>query len=67
MLDSAHDKAYTAVSFKNDKLALAERVKGEASIASGAAVMTVARGRSYAGSAILTMATLFHSAGHPFS
>lgn len=28
-LDSAHDKAYTAVSFKNDTLALAERAKGE--------------------------------------
>jgi len=26
-LDSAHDKAYTAVSFKNDTLALAERSK----------------------------------------
>ena len=32
-LDSAHDKAYTAVSFKNDTLALAERAKGEDSIA----------------------------------
>jgi uncharacterized protein GlcG (DUF336 family) len=32
-LDSAHDKAYTAVSFKNDTLALAERAKGENSIA----------------------------------
>jgi uncharacterized protein GlcG (DUF336 family) len=32
-LDSAHDKAYTSVSFKNDTLALAERAKGEASIA----------------------------------
>jgi uncharacterized protein GlcG (DUF336 family) len=31
--DSAHDKAYTAVSFKNDTLALAERAKGENSIA----------------------------------
>jgi uncharacterized protein GlcG (DUF336 family) len=31
-LDSAHDKAYTAVSFKNDTLALAERAKGEDSI-----------------------------------
>jgi uncharacterized protein GlcG (DUF336 family) len=29
----AHDKAYTAVSFKNDTLALAERAKGEDSIA----------------------------------
>ena len=28
-LDSAHDKAYTSVSFKNDTLALAERAKGE--------------------------------------
>jgi uncharacterized protein GlcG (DUF336 family) len=32
-LDSAHDKAYTAVSFKNDTLALATRAKGEDSIA----------------------------------
>jgi uncharacterized protein GlcG (DUF336 family) len=32
-LDSAHDKAYTSVSFKNDTLALAERAKGENSIA----------------------------------
>ena len=32
-LDSAHDKAYTAVSFKNDTLALAARAKGEDSIA----------------------------------
>jgi uncharacterized protein GlcG (DUF336 family) len=32
-LDSAHDKAYTAVSFKGDTLALAERAKGEDSIA----------------------------------
>jgi uncharacterized protein GlcG (DUF336 family) len=32
-LDSAHDKAYTAVSFKNDTLALAGRAKGENSIA----------------------------------
>ena len=32
-LDSAHDKAYTAVSFKNDTTALAERAKGEDSIA----------------------------------
>jgi uncharacterized protein GlcG (DUF336 family) len=31
-LDSAHDKAYTSVSFKNDTLALAERAKGEDSI-----------------------------------
>jgi uncharacterized protein GlcG (DUF336 family) len=31
-LDSAHDKAYTAVSFKNDTLALADRAKGEDSI-----------------------------------
>jgi len=32
-LDSAHDKAYTSVSFKNDTIALAERAKGEESIA----------------------------------
>jgi uncharacterized protein GlcG (DUF336 family) len=32
-LDSAHDKAYTSVSFKNDTIALAERAKGEDSIA----------------------------------
>lgn len=32
-LDSAHDKAYTAVSFKRDTLALADRAKGENSIA----------------------------------
>lgn len=32
-IDSAHDKAYTSVSFKNDTLALAERAKGEGSIA----------------------------------
>jgi uncharacterized protein GlcG (DUF336 family) len=32
-LDSVHDKAYTSVSFKNDTLALAERAKGEDSIA----------------------------------
>ena len=32
-LDSAHDKAYTAVSFKADTIALAERAKGEDSIA----------------------------------
>ena len=32
-LDSAHDKAYTSVSFKNDTLALAYRAKGEDSIA----------------------------------
>jgi uncharacterized protein GlcG (DUF336 family) len=32
-LDSAHDKAYTAVSFKTDTLALADRAKGEGSIA----------------------------------
>lgn len=32
-LDSAYDKAYTAVSFKNDTIALAERAKGEDSIA----------------------------------
>jgi uncharacterized protein GlcG (DUF336 family) len=31
-LDSAHDKAYTSVSFKSDTLALAERAKGEDSI-----------------------------------
>lgn len=31
-LDSALDKAYTAVSFKNDTIALAERAKGEDSI-----------------------------------
>jgi uncharacterized protein GlcG (DUF336 family) len=30
-LDSAHDKAYTSVSFKNDTIALAERAKGEES------------------------------------
>ena len=28
-LDSAYDKAYTSVSFKNDTMALAERAKGE--------------------------------------
>src|SRR5580658_5077615 len=32
-LDSAYDKAYTSVSFKNDTLALADRAKGEDSIA----------------------------------
>ena len=32
-LDSAHDKAYTAASFKSDTSALAERAKGEDSIA----------------------------------
>ena len=32
-LDSAHDKAYTSVSFKNDTLALAARAKGEDLIA----------------------------------
>jgi uncharacterized protein GlcG (DUF336 family) len=32
-LDSANDKAYTSVSFRNDTLALAERAKGENSIA----------------------------------
>jgi uncharacterized protein GlcG (DUF336 family) len=32
-LDSAYYKAYTAASFKNDTLALAERAKGEDSIA----------------------------------
>jgi uncharacterized protein GlcG (DUF336 family) len=32
-LDSAHDKAYTSVSFKSDTLALADRAKGEDSIA----------------------------------
>ncbi len=32
-LDSAFDKAYTSVSFKNDTLALADRAKGEDSIA----------------------------------
>ena len=32
-IDSAHDKAYTAVSFKNDTLALAGRANGEESIA----------------------------------
>jgi uncharacterized protein GlcG (DUF336 family) len=32
-LDSAYDKAYTSVSFRNDTLALAERAKGEDSIA----------------------------------
>jgi uncharacterized protein GlcG (DUF336 family) len=31
-IDSAYDKAYTAVSFKNDTLALAERAKGGDSI-----------------------------------
>jgi uncharacterized protein GlcG (DUF336 family) len=33
VLDADGDKAYTAVSFKNDTLALAERAKGEDSIA----------------------------------
>jgi uncharacterized protein GlcG (DUF336 family) len=32
-LDSAHDKAYTSVSFRTDTLALADRAKGEDSIA----------------------------------
>jgi uncharacterized protein GlcG (DUF336 family) len=32
-LDSAYDKAYTAVSFKTDTLTLADRAKGENSIA----------------------------------
>ena len=32
-LDSAHDKAYTAISFRNDTLALAEHAKGEDLIA----------------------------------
>ena len=32
-IDSAHDKAYTAVSFKTDTLVLADRAKGEDSIA----------------------------------
>jgi uncharacterized protein GlcG (DUF336 family) len=32
-LDSAHDKAYTAVTFKNDTMALAERAKGDGPIA----------------------------------
>jgi uncharacterized protein GlcG (DUF336 family) len=32
-IDSAHDKAYTSVSFKSDTLALADRAKGEDSIA----------------------------------
>ena len=32
-IDSAHDKAYTSVSFETDTLALAERAKGEDSIA----------------------------------
>jgi uncharacterized protein GlcG (DUF336 family) len=32
-LDSAHDKAYTAISFRTDTIALAERAKGEDSIA----------------------------------
>jgi hypothetical protein len=32
-LDSAHGKAYTSVSFKNDTISLAERAKGEDSIA----------------------------------
>ena len=31
--DSAHDKAYTSVSFKTDTIALVERTKGEDSIA----------------------------------
>jgi uncharacterized protein GlcG (DUF336 family) len=32
-IDSAHDKAYTSVSFKNDTLALAERAKPDGPIA----------------------------------
>ena len=32
-LDSAHDKAYTALSFRSDTLALGERARGEDSIA----------------------------------
>ena len=32
-LDSAHDKAYTSVSFKSDTLALEDRAKGENSLA----------------------------------
>ena len=32
-LDSTHDKAYTSVSFKNDTIALAERAKGDDSLA----------------------------------
>jgi uncharacterized protein GlcG (DUF336 family) len=32
-LDSAHDKAYTSVTFKNDTLALAERAKTDGPIA----------------------------------
>ncbi len=32
-LDSAHDKAYTSVSFKSDTITLAARAKGEESIA----------------------------------
>ena len=32
-LDSAHDKAYTAVTFKNDTMALADRAKGDGPIA----------------------------------
>src|SRR5580692_9636300 len=32
-LDSAHDKAYTSVTFKSDTMALADRAKGEDSIA----------------------------------
>jgi uncharacterized protein GlcG (DUF336 family) len=32
-LDSAHDKAYTAVTFKNDTMVLADRAKGDGPIA----------------------------------
>ena len=32
-LDSAHDKAYTSVTFKNDTMALADRAKGDGPIA----------------------------------
>jgi uncharacterized protein GlcG (DUF336 family) len=32
-LDSAHDKAYTAVTFKNDTMQLADRAKGDGPIA----------------------------------
>jgi len=32
-LDSAHDKAYTSVTFKNDTMVLAERAKGDGPIA----------------------------------
>jgi uncharacterized protein GlcG (DUF336 family) len=32
-LDSAHDKAYTSVTFKNDTMVLADRAKGDGPIA----------------------------------